>query len=226
MKLKNKPSKKYAKELESKIIKSSTILQKPIYRFVKDQLYIKLGYKSLKDWAQAKRDVIGVSYDTLNNCNHAARITAQIFSESEIGMFTPHSLKPLYQLNDKELKKFKHSLVEKFGTKDPEKLKAELSFSSVKELLNSINFKDEDSTNKNELEKSSEQSKNEAEIEEIIKILRDEDSRSLVKQISNALTKQLSNKRIKRLCKKLNKHVNIHDVNDDIAELAKTLSIS
>ena len=104
-----------------------------------------------------------------------------------------------------------------------------MSFSSVKEILNSINFKDEDSTNKNELEKSSEQTKNKAAIEEIIRILRDENSKSLVKQISNALTKELSNKRIKRikrLCKKLNKHVNIHDVNDDIAEFAKTLSIS
>jgi hypothetical protein len=228
MKLKNdiKTDKKRARELESKIIKSSSMLQKPIYKFVKEQLYKKLGYNSLKDWAQAKRDAIGISYDTLNNCNHAARITAQIFSESEIGMFTPYSLKPLYQLNDKELKEFKHAMFKKFETENPNKVKAKLSFSSVKEILNSINFKDEGSTNKNEREKSSEQTKNKVAIEEIIRILRDESSKSLVKQISKALTKELSNKRIKRLCKKLNKHVNIHDVNDDMAELAKTLSIS
>jgi len=225
---------KDAENLELRIIKGSESLQKHIYKFSEDKLFRQLGFSSLKEWVENRRDQIGFSYDTLNNYLHTARITVKLFSKNEIGMFSPYSFKPLYQLSDKGLKLFRNELKKKYKTLEPSELKRKLSFKTVKEIVNDAGFKDENLTKKQvkaqeqvsrQTNKAhSKEAKAKKRKDDIIKLLQHENSSSLTKQLSNVLTKKLHKKQLIRLCKKLDNYINASNLDDEFSQIAKQLS--
>lgn len=226
---------KDAENLELRIIKGSESLQKHIYKFNEDKLFWQLGFASLKEWVENRRDQIGFSYDTLNNYLHTARITVKLFSKNEIGMFSPYSFKPLYQLSNKELESFKSELKKKYKTLDPSELKQKLSFKTVKEIVNDVDFKEKNLTRKqvkaqeqvsrqtNEVHSKGAKAKKRK--DDIIKLLQHENSSSLTKQLSNVLTKKLHKKQLIRLCKKLDNYINTRNLDDKLSKVAKQHSV-
>ncbi|MDX2370957.1 MAG: hypothetical protein QNK36_21560 [Colwellia sp.] len=96
-------TKSAAIKLQNMMFQSSKDIQIHIEEFVERNGYKALGYDSLKEWCNDNKSSLGMSYDTINNHFHAARIS--LLMGEEAGTFFTYSILPMKNLSQKDIKK-------------------------------------------------------------------------------------------------------------------------
>ncbi len=134
---------KKAIELEYQIFSNSRSNQKPIYEFNKKKCFMDLGHNTLKDWANANREALGRSYDSINNDCHAARITADMCGEEHIGKYAPHALLLMKNISPEEREELFEHAQEHFGEEELDD--SHLTHANVKKFMVELEFIDDES---------------------------------------------------------------------------------